>query len=165
MPLSTKAIFGKRVLSQLSAGDYIEWAGEMLVQGFDSHHLRILAGLDNSTSVFEAEERFLRCSTELEITAPDPETAIRAYACEIAQQLIAGRLTGREGVRALYQICRATEYDPDFLIWYDLDDAFDHLRAGDYPYTYPSATLENYNEVAKQEAEKFIADMSSRFAI
>lgn len=135
------------------------------MQGLDSHHLRILAGLDNSTSLFEAEERFLRCSKELEITTPEPETAIRAYACEIAQQLIEGRLTGREGVRALYQICRANEYDPDFLIWYYLDEAFDYLLAGDYPYTYPSATLENYDEVAKQEAAKFIADMSGRFAI
>ncbi len=42
--------------------------------------------------------------------------------------------------------------------------AGDYLLAGDPPYTYPSATLENCDEVGKQEAEKFIADMSSRFA-
>ena len=165
MPLSTRALFGKKVLSQLSASDYIDWAGEMLMQGLDSHHLRILAGLDNSTGLYEAEERFLRCSQELEITTPEPEIAVRAYACEIAQQLVEGRLTAREGVRALYQICLATEYDRDFLIWYYLDEALDYLLAGDYPYTYPAATLENYDEVAKQAAEKFIADMNSRFAI
>lgn len=37
MALSTNAIFGKRALYQLPAGDYVDWAGEMLVQGYKVH--------------------------------------------------------------------------------------------------------------------------------
>src|SRR5215208_5660475 len=164
MILSTKAIFGKRALYQLPAGDYVDWAGEMLVQGYDSYSLRILAGLERSASTFEAEDYFLRSAKELGISIPDSEAAVRAYACEIARQIVEGRLTGQEGVRALYRICLATEYDRDYLIWLELDDALDSLLSGEYAYTYESATLENFDEVAKQEAEKFIVEMSGKAA-
>lgn len=165
MPLSTKAIFGKRVLTQLSASDYVDWAGEMLMQGYDSHHLCILAGLDNSTSFYEADERFLRAARELGFDVPDSEKAVRLYACETAQQIIEGQLTGHEGVRSLSKICRDTTYHPDFIAWYYLDEAWDFMMAGDPPYTYQSATLENYDEVARQEARNFIAAMRARYAI
>ena len=65
------AIFGKRALGQLFSADYINWAGEMLVQGYDSHSLRILAALDRFSSVFEAEDYFLRSLKELDLSAPD----------------------------------------------------------------------------------------------
>ena len=159
MALSTKAIFGKRAVYQLPASDYVDWAGEMLVQGHDTYSLRILAGLGPLTNSYEVEDYFLRSAKELGLNIPDAETAIRAYACEIAQHIVEGQLAGQEGVRALYRICLATEYDRDYLIWLELDDALDSLLSGEYAYTYESATLDNFNEVAKQEAEKFIVEM------
>jgi hypothetical protein len=45
MTFLTAAFFARRALSQLSASDYVDWAGEMLVQDYDSYSLRILAGL------------------------------------------------------------------------------------------------------------------------
>lgn len=159
-----KAIFGRRALGQLSASDYVDWAGEMLVQGYDSHSLRILAGLDKFASTFEAEDYFLRSIKELNLRIPDSANAIRAYACEIAEQIIKGIVTGQEGVRALYNVCIATEYERDFIIWYELDDALDSLLYGDYPFTYESATLENFDEIAKREAATFIATVCGQSA-
>lgn len=156
---STKAIFGKRALYQLPAGEYVEWAGEMLAQGRDSYSLRILAGLDRLASAFEAEDYFLRSAKELGLSIPDAETAVRAYACEIARQIVDGQVGGREGVRALYRVCLATEYDPDYMVWLSLDDALDGLLSGEYAHTHEAATLEDFDEVAKREAEKFIAEV------
>lgn len=151
------AIFGQRALQQLSADDYAAWAGEMLVEGYDSRSLRILAGLDKFASTFEAENYFARSLAELNLTPPDSDTAIRAYACEIARQIIEDKITAQDGVRALFQICIATDYAADFIIWLELDDALDSLISGNYPFTYESATLENFNEIAKREAANFIA--------
>jgi hypothetical protein len=50
------------------------------------------------------------------------------------------------------------------MIWLELDDALDNLLAGEYPYTYESATLENFDEVAKHEAESFITEMNAKAA-
>jgi hypothetical protein len=150
-------IFGKRALQQVSADDYAAWAGEMLVQGYDSRSLRILAGLDRSTRTFEAEGYFDRSIAELNLTPPDPDAAIRTYACEIARQIIEDKITARDGVRALVSICIATGCARDFIIWLELDEAFESLMAGHYPFTYQSATLDNFDEIAKREAANFIA--------
>src|SRR4026209_423182 len=99
------AILGKKALQQLSSGDYVDWAGELLVQGYYSRSLRILAGLDRFVSTFEAEDYFVRAITELNLTLPDSDTAIRAYACAIARQIVEDEITAPEGVRALFKIC------------------------------------------------------------
>jgi hypothetical protein len=151
------AIFGRRALGQVSSGDYKDWAGEMLVRGYDSRSLRILAGVDRFVSTFEAEDYFLRSIKELDLSLPAPDTAIRAYACEIAQQVVDNVIRAQEGVRWLFQICIATDYARDFIIWLELDDALDSLLHGNYPFTYESATLDNFDEIAKREAANFIA--------
>ena len=165
MSYSTTAIFGKRAMSQISADVYIDWAMEMLTQNFDSRHLRILAGLGRkTTSASEAEDYFLRCMRELNLSVPNSEKAIMAYACETAQEIVDGKISGKQGVGKMFQFCLATDYDQGFAIWLELDDALDNLLQGDYPYTYESATLENFEIIAKQEAEKFIDLMASKIA-
>jgi hypothetical protein len=152
-------IFAKRALGKDFADDYVDWAGELLTQGYDSRHLRILASLGRSASYFEADDYFLRCLKELQITEPAPESAVPLYACDLAQQIIGGQITSKDGVQALYLLCQTTDYAPDFVIWYELDEALDSLLHGDFPYTYQSATLESFDTIVKLEAERFIARM------
>jgi hypothetical protein len=160
----TKAIFGKRALQSAFAEDYIDWAGELLVQDYDSPSLRILAGLHRRSGVFEVEAYFLRALKELNISEPESKAAVRAYACEIAHQIIIGQLTSQEGVRTLYRICRDTEFDHAYLIWYKLDDALDSLLASVFPYSYQSATLDNFDAIVRKEAEEFLAAMKLKSA-
>src|SRR5262245_61005665 len=108
------AMFGRRALGQLSSEDYTDWAGEMLVLGYDSPSLRILAGLDKFVSTFEAEDYFLKSVKELDLNLPDPDTAVRAYACEIARRVVDEVIPAQVGVRWLFQICIATDYARDF---------------------------------------------------
>ncbi|MBW4473535.1 MAG: ABC transporter ATP-binding protein [Stenomitos rutilans HA7619-LM2] len=157
MSHSTNAIFGKRALHQIFADDYIDWATELLVKGYDSPNLRILAGLDRRSSVFDIETYFIHAIKELDIEEPEPKAAIRAYACEIAQQIINGQFISlRQAIQPLYQIWLDTDHDPDYVIWLELDDALDSLYAGEFPYSYPSATLENIDAIVHQEAARFV---------
>lgn len=170
MYYSTNAIFGKQELGLVFAEDYIDWAGEMLKQGHDSTYLRILSLLKKSTALqrdyFEAAgEYFRECVEELNLEAPAPEAAMLAYASEVAQQIVNGELSGTQGVRLMYQIYIASDYDRDFfLIWLRLDDALDSLLSDSYPITYEEATLENIDSIAKDEAKKFIALITQRTA-
>lgn len=159
-----KAMFAERALGQPSASDYVDWAGEMLVQDYDSYSLRILAGLDRFASTYEAEDYFLRSIKELNLSIPNSDDVIRAYACEIAQRMIEDKITIQQGVRALYRICYGTDYEHDFMVWYQLDDALGSLLAGYHPFTYESATLENFDEIVRREAKNFIAKVCSQSA-
>jgi hypothetical protein len=157
----SKAIFGKRALHHVFAEDYIDWAYEMLLQNYDSPSLRILAGLHRPSNLREIGSYFLDAIEELQIEIPEPKTAIWDYACDLAQKIVDGQFTNiRDLVGTLYQICRETDYDANYAIWADLDDLLDSLDFGEVPYGYPSATLENINEIIKKEALNFIAKIA-----
>jgi len=140
----------------------------LLVRDYDSFSLRILAGLDRRSNVFEVETYFLRAIKELNLIEPDSKDAVRAYASEIALQIIDGHLPSQEGVRMLYRIwldTLDTEYDQaDYVIWLELDDALDSLKAGVFPYSFQSATLDNFDALVKQKAKEFIAEMDLKSA-
>jgi hypothetical protein len=161
MPLSIATVFGRRAMNRVSAADYVEWATGMLVDGHDTPTLRVLAGLDERGSAFEAEEYFRRVLRELQIPEPDEAGKMRAYACDLARQIVSGTLAAEEGVRALYQVCLATGYAPQFMVWLYLDDALDSIKAGDYPYTYETATADSYAGIVKMEARRFIEQMAA----
>jgi hypothetical protein len=158
MNSSSKAIFGKQALHHIFAEDYIDWAYEMLLQDYDSPSLRILAGLNRPSSLREIGPYFWKAIEELQIEIPEPKTAIWDYACDLAQKIVDGQFTNiQDIVGTLYQICRDTNYDATYAVWADLDDLLDSLDFGEIPYGYPSATLENINEIVKKEALNFIA--------
>src|SRR5215510_6877242 len=124
------SIFARQAFQRLLSEDYVDWAGEMLVEGYDSHSLRILAGLDRRASAFETEHYFARVLKELNLNPPDPDTAVRAYGCDIARQIIEGKITAHNGVRELARICVGMCYERDFIGWYELDDILDSLLQG-----------------------------------
>jgi hypothetical protein len=162
MNRSTKVLFGRQALGRTFSEDYIDWAYEMLEQDYDTPQLRILAGLDRRSSIFEVEQYFINSLRELEIESVEPKAAVQAYACDIAQQILDGQFPEtREALRALYQIYPDTDYDSDYAVWSDLDDARSYLSSGEFPYPYPAATLDNFDEILKKEAAQFIVRMTT----
>ena len=135
----------------------------MLTVGHDSPNLRMLASLDRDANAFEAEQHFARALHELRISQPSRLEALKAYACEMAQQILDGVMSPEQGVRALYRLCVAAEYGRDFMVWYELDDALDDLGAGSYPWS-TTPTKENIGEIIKTEARKFIDEMKHESA-
>ncbi len=162
MSISTKTIFYRRALQNIFADEYIDWAGEMLMQDYDSPNLRILAGLDRRSNIFEVEDYFRRSIKELNIEEIESETTIRAYACELAQQIIDGQFpVSDQAIRGLAQIFVDAGCDADYVMWSNLADVSYSLRAGEAPYSHPAATLENFDAIVKQEAARFIAIMNN----
>jgi len=162
--LTIAAFFYARSVSRGLSSDYVDWATAMLEHGHDSKNLRMLAGLE-SDNTFEAREHFLQAMRELGLSEPDPHTAMRAYACELAQQLASGTLDPTAGVRHLYDMCVTESYRRDFMIWYELDDALADIAAGNHPWTYPALTPENQSKVIREEAIKFMDAFSCKDVI
>jgi hypothetical protein len=151
-------------MNRVTAADYVEWATGMLTEGRDSPNLRMLAGLDDSVNTFEAEEHFRKALRELQIPEPDEAAKVRAYACDLARQILDGTLAPEAGVKALYQVYLATSNDRPFKVWSYLDDALDDIKAGICPRTYETATAANFSDLVKMEAQRFIEQMSDETA-
>lgn len=77
LPRDTLALLAMRAQKGVAAQDYVNWAVNALVEGFDSPSLAVLAGLGyDTTSQIEAPDYFLRTVKELALPIPDCELAI-----------------------------------------------------------------------------------------
>ncbi len=154
------SIFGHRVMNWLTTTDYVSWAIEMLEAGYDTRHLRILAGIDTKGSKFEADGYFLSTLYELKISIPDKTTCLRKYACEIARQLLIGHIPSNIGVKLLYQLY-LEEFDLELVTWAELDDILDDIESG--LFSYPNLNQMSVNEMIKNEARALIERMADKF--
>jgi hypothetical protein len=160
MAISIATVFGRSAMNCATAADYVQWATGLLIEGRDSRNLRLLAGLDERGSVSEAEEHFTRTLRELQIPEPDTDGKLRAYAMDLAQQILDRELAAEAGVRALYQICVFTGNAEPYILWLYLDDTLDDIRAGEFPHLYPTATAESFDVLVRAEAQGFLDRMS-----
>jgi hypothetical protein len=156
MSISTEAIWGLRMLKKCSIENYAEWAVGQLEKGVDSKNLRILAGIELKSSLFEAEDYFQRAVHELHLTEPSKKIAIEAYSACIAEQIIERKVPARAGVKMLFRICSECDYPKNLMIWFNLDAACDDVHYGSEPITYPGLTKENLEERVINEARAFV---------
>jgi hypothetical protein len=120
----------------------------MLEAGEDSKNLRILASLSKPLYSSEVESYFQRIFKDLGWSFPEPEEALRLYACNVAKEIASGILPVPEGSHELYNITRALGYPSNLPVWFPLDDLLDDP-------TYESLSSAEIEEAIKREAEAF----------
>lgn len=154
-------LFAKKYLGSIKIEEYIEWAIDMLGLGFDSKKLRILAGLSNPLDPSEVNNHFEDILKELNILKPNEEEAVMYYAISLCEQMISSELNPRNGLKRLYKICQDLDYDSDYMIWYELDDALASISYGDYPYMYEHMNKYNVDQCIIREAKTFIREFKN----
>lgn len=132
MAISTSELFGLQVSKDVRSANYVDWAVGMLVEGFDSPSLRVLAGLDENGNVFETEETFGKVVRELGIQEPNTQGKFRGYACYQASRILDGTISPENGVQALYKVWRMSGCKKEYIDWVRLDDALDWMQQGDF---------------------------------
>ena len=157
MRISTEAIWGLRAMRKCRAEHYADWAITMLEAGHDSKHLRVLAGIESKSSVFEAEEYFQQTAAELGLEEPSNESAMKAYCIYVAEQIVERKVAARDGVTMLFLVCMDADYPKNLMIWFHPHDACEDLRYGYEPYSYPGLTKMNLEETVIKEAMDFVA--------
>ena len=128
----------------------------MLESGIDSKHLRMLAAFEPKDSNFEAQERFAYCARELSLPDLTKSDAVRGYAKYLAMQIINGQSPPREGVRKLCVLCYENDYPKYLMPFYNLDDARADVDGGYEPFSWPSATHANLDDLVLAEARTFL---------
>jgi len=155
MTMTTPAIQARHILGCAQAGDYIDWAVDAMVAGFDSRNLRILAGLEPCVASFEAEEHFKRARRELNLPKPNREQALRDYAIHLAECILLPDSDFETLVAKLSELCHTNDY-PDYLMeWYLLLDGLTDIRTGHYPH--------GYDELYQAEPRKIACDVATAF--
>ncbi len=107
--------------------DCIDWAIEMLLSGFDSATLRILAGLQKPVNYFEAIECLKKSGNELGIEILTGDKAVRSYTGYYIKKMAEGQAI-RENLTLVFQYSQMRDCEPivyDFYLlywaWQDFD--------------------------------------------
>ena len=124
MTTSTRKILARRYMGLAYDQEYVTWAVGMLVEGYDTPILRILAGLSFPFASFEIDVYFSKTLVELGITIPDRETCLRTYALDVARGIVNGDITPEEGCHTIFHITQDL-LTSDLRIWLYLDDKLD----------------------------------------
>jgi hypothetical protein len=128
----------------------------MLEQGHDSRTLRILSGMTAPLNHFELAE--LRDRALNDVGAPDavPQPLV-TYAAELLSRGLFGEIDFRQALERVKDLCIAADYHRDLYPFYLLSFAAEDLDVQDVQWYWPGANRENIDQIARAEAEKFIA--------
>ena len=117
----------KREIGMSNAWRY--WAMDMMENGFDTPGIVQLAGEDMDISFSQFSQLLETIFKELGLDIPD-ETAYRAYAICIADEVLRGERTARDGFELLAQADCYSNYSRAFEFFYVFLDYADEIIAG-----------------------------------
>ena len=152
----TYLLLAEKNLTYFNSQKYVDWAVNLLENGFESESLVILAGLD-SYSTEEKEKYFWESIKELGISIEKSDSeSIDFYANFVAKQVIESKISPMIGLMKMLDIVRATDYSSKYIQFDFLDEDIDYLKYSGTTIFYTDLTLENKDEFIKEEFRLFL---------
>lgn len=156
--LTYKIIAYKNVQSHFNMDECVDWALEMMLLGYESPNLHILAGLQKPVIYIEGIDYLKATIRELGLKELEGDDALISYASYYIREISLGRQIKAN----LYNLCRfyisadLNDLFQDFYLLYWAWDEFDHDQADQY--YYPDATWDNIEYITVKTARKWLAD-------
>ena len=106
----------------------------------------------------------IKTLSELNLPLPDKLEGLWRYARLIAEDVVNGSAEPSEAVEDLYWISSELDHDSRMHAWVVLDDTLEYIRTGQEAYAFAaSATKEEFDALAKEEAKRFLNETSETF--
>lgn len=152
----TNYLLVENLYSQMNPQKFIEWAVNLLLNGFESENLLILAGLDNYPKE-EIEEYFWKSVDDLGLKLKKLDfELLENFALYIANGVVTNKITPAIGLKIMNNIVRASEYSSKYIQFYNLNEDIDYLN-------YDNKTLfnsfdknDNLDEIIIEEFRLFL---------
>jgi hypothetical protein len=151
----TSKMLAYKHLKDFNTDQAVDWAIEMLLNGYDTPSLLILASISKPTNFFEAEKYLLSSLNELDIELPEKHDAITEY-CRSFIEKMANSIEVKSNLQALYSTGQTFDDDNPIFDFYLLYWAW---RGLDYGLSY-----QNYvPEATKYNIEKLVVNKSLKW--
>lgn len=146
---STAEILAFKMLGRSVNKKWIDWAYDMLVAGFDTDNLVILAGELEPYNQFELQSLTDKVFKELELTWNNREQVLINYIGYLVGDTLAGNRKYENVLAVIKDIYLELNCNPSLEEFYLLYYANEDLSYSDYQYYWDGATRENINEIIK----------------
>lgn len=152
----TLNILAERILTTFDSKKLVNWAVEVILLGYESENLYVLAGLDFE-STEEREKYFFESLKDLQIEIEtDEEKLIENYAITLTKKVIDKEVDIDYGFQQMLKIVSASDYDQKYISFFEIDEDLDYLRYDSNTIFNYGLTLENSKEFILEEFRIFL---------
>jgi hypothetical protein len=144
---STAEILALKVLNRNINDQWVNWAVEMLMIGFDTENLAILAGESEPYNQFELQRLTDKILNELSLSIEDKDQIIKNYVCYLIDQTLKGEVQSLQTLRIIKNICIELNYEGYLYDFYSLYFAKEDLLYSDIQSYWDYADKENIDTV------------------
>lgn len=152
----TNKILAYKELRIFDMNDAIDWAVDMLMLGYDSPSLLILAGISKPTTYYESEGYLKKSLEELNISVPASEEAIIRY-CTYYIDKIAKAENVKENLYHIHNISNSIDDNRSIFNFSLLYWTWGDFDCGEkYSHYWENADISNIEQIVISEAEKWL---------
>lgn len=155
---STAEILYHRMLNRSVDKRWADWAYEMLVAGFDSESLVMLAGEVEFYNQFEMQRLADKVFEELGLRWDNREVASKNQARYLVEKALAGKTSIPTAIDNLKEIYRDLDYEESLGGFYGLYWAKSDLELYGVQYYWDGATRENFIEIATDYFKEWLSE-------
>ncbi len=156
---TTAEILALRKLERAPDQRWLEWAIELLVEGFDSRTLRLLAGETSPFQTFEIWAMTDRAIVELDLV-PFAGKLEAAFALTSAQArlVLDGETTQEAGLSEITQLCIELDYPRALMDFYLLHHTLDDLGHDEVQWYWPGASRSNIQQLIEERCRSWLEE-------
>ncbi len=144
---STAEILAFKALNRDIDKSWIDWAVDMLMAGFDTENLAILASEFEPCNQFQLQDLTSKVLDELRLDYSDKDQTIKNYACYLIDKSLDGELANFKVLDILKDICIELDYEKYLYDFYSLYFAKEDLSYSENQWYWDGATRENIDEI------------------
>jgi hypothetical protein len=127
--------------------DWVDWALETIVAGYDSQSLRILAGLQPPFDSNEISRLSIKIFAELNIVPLNRDNCVPCYIASIIGQSVDGKLSQKDALAKLKDLYLARDYDKELMDFSQLYYAFEDLEHSGNQWYWKGANRRNIHKI------------------
>lgn len=141
--------------------NWIQWAVDMMMAGFDTEHLVELAGINKPYNQFELAELTDKVFDELGLDFSDQQSLVINYTTFLAREVLASRRDLLKSLRVLNQLYYKADWDQMIQDFYLLYYAKEDLNYSEVQWYWDGAYRENIDQICLDRFRKWIEDYDS----
>lgn len=146
---NTAEILAFKVLNRNIDKAWVEWAIDMLMVGYESEHLLILAGESEPFNQFEMQDLADRVLTDLQLEYSDKTRIINNYVLYLVEKSLNEEIDAFNVLNILKDICIELDYRVDLYDFYSLYYAKEDLIDSGNQWYWDGANRENIDDIIR----------------
>jgi hypothetical protein len=146
---STAQVLAFKVLNRPITIEWIDWALEMMMAGFDTEHLAMLAGEREPFDEFHMQDLTDKVLRELQLDFTDKDMTINHYVSYLIDKALSEELDTLKVLRIFKNLAEEIGNNIALNEFYQLYYAKQDLMADDYQYYWPGANKNNIDQIIR----------------